>query len=482
MPLKARVSGRTVHSFDLPAGLTWSDVQAASRNAQITMPCCGAAGIAKRLASGTRFFAHKAKSPSCDWKPESEEHLRFKAAACEAAIAAGTEADVEVRSSAEGPAEWVADVLTTHNGVRRVIEIQLAPQTIEETRRRTRRYRQAGMEVLWLFRKLPEGMKIGQDLPVIVLDEDPEKAEKTVRGSARHFAVGNIAWDEGRYVIPFTAVGYDVLCANCGERYHHTPYAILRRSEINGRMSAIAVPLGSLSVMGSGPWRQTWLGKQERLTNDPLGRRMGGHSSSCPYCRASGPASPLSAQEAFSWPHNQVDGEANWYRTPDWYPKPQEPVPYAPRATEAEWQELLREKGLLIDPALGAAYSAERRRDYEERDRRHKEAEQKRRQEIEERHRERVRRAARLAKEIEGDDPRTAVQVTVSWNGDSIGSITVKCPYDAEGIKALKEAGGRWDPSAKTWTIGAGYGEFRTAELVRDTVHEMRSRLDRKRR
>lgn len=433
MPLKARVAGRTVPAFDLPANLTWSDVQAASRNGEITMLCCGAAGIAKRLASGTRFFAHKVRSLTCDWKPESEDHLRLKAIACEAAIAAGADADVEVRSATEGPAEWVADVLATHNGVRRVIEIQLAAQTAAETAKRTQRYRQAGMEVLWLFRKLPEGMRIGKNLPVIVLGDDAENAERTVRGAATHFAVGDMVWDDGHYVVPFTAVGYDILCANCGERYHHTPFAILRRCEINGRLPAGVVPIASLSARGNGPWMSS-MGSKAAPAADALGRRMGGYGSSCPHCRSSGPPSSMAAEDAFSWPHNQVDGEANWTRSSNWRAKPKAPVPYLPRATEAEWQELLRMQGLLINPSQEAAYSAERRRDYAERDRRHKDAEQKRRQEIEDRYRERVRRAAQLVENLEGDNPRTVVQVRVSWSGDSVSSISVKSPYDAAGV------------------------------------------------
>ena len=158
------------------------------------MPCWGAQGIAKQFASGTRFFAHKARSFTCDWKPESEEHLRYKAMAFDAAMAAGAIAETEVRSNPNGPAEWIADVLVTHENIRRVIEIQLAPQSMAETLARTQRYRRAGIDVLWLFRRLPEGMKIGKDLPVIVLPEgDEEYAERVVRIAAAEFATGRRA-------------------------------------------------------------------------------------------------------------------------------------------------------------------------------------------------------------------------------------------------------------------------------------------------
>jgi len=146
------------------------------------------------------------------------------------------------------------------------------------------------------------------------------------------------------------------------------------------------------------------------------------------------------------------------------------------------WDTLLRAKGLLIDPAQEAAFFAEKRRDYEERDRRGKEAEERRQREIGERHIEAVRGVARLSDELEGDDPNSAVKVTVESDAANIRSITVQSRYDDEGVRALKAAGGKWDPTARTWTVYVGYGELRTAERVRDAVFDMRARMDRRRR
>lgn len=482
MPLRARIRGRHVHSFDLPHDLTWKQVQEASRGGEIVMPCCGAQGIAKQFASGTRFFAHKARSFTCDWKPESEEHLRYKAMAFDAAMAAGAIAETEVRSNPNGPAEWIADVLVTHKNIRRVIEIQLAPQSMAETLARTQRYSRAGMDVLWLFRRLPEGMKIGKDLPVIVLPEgDEEYAERVVRIAAAEFATGNLVWDEGLRVAPFTLVGYDILCSNCGERYHHTPTSILRCNEVDGRFGPRIVALEKLSVCGGGPWEQSWL-KTPYAQPDPLGRRLGGFQSSCPHCRASGPTSVLTEAEVAQWPHGQLDGEANWDLRARWRPAAKPPKVYEPKADQAAWDALLQAKGLVIEPDREAAFFAERRRDYERRDRLRNEAEERERREIRERQLEKERRVTRLCNELRGTDTATAVQVTVDSDISYIRSITIRFRYDEKGKDALKAAGGKWDPDARTWTVVVGYGEFNTAEKVRDAVFEMRTRMDQRRR
>jgi hypothetical protein len=402
--------------------------------------------------------------------------------AFDAAMAAGAIAETEVRSNPNGPAEWIADVLVTHENIRRVIEIQLAPQSMAETFARTQRYSRAGMDVLWLFRRLPEGMKIGKDLPVIVLPEgDGEPVERVVRIAAAEFATGNLVWDEGLRVAPFTLVGYDILCSNCGERYHHTPASILRCNEVDGRFGPRIVALEKLSVRGGGPWQQSWL-KTPHAQPDPLGRRLGGFQSSCPHCRASGPKSVLTEAEVAQWPHGQLDGEANWDLRARWRPATKPPNVYEPKADQATWDVLLQAKGLVIDQDQEAAFFAEKRRDYERRDRLGKEAEERRQREIRERQLENDRRVTRLSNELRGTDTDTSVQVTVDSGISYIRSITIRSRYDEKGIRALKAAGGKWDPDARTWNVVVGYGEFNTAEKVRDAVFDMRARMDQRRR
>ena len=177
-----------------------------------------------------------------------------------------------------------------------------------------------------------------------------------------------------------------------------------------------------------------------------------------------------------------MDGEANWDLRARWRPAAKPPNIYEPKADQAAWDALLQAKGLVIDPAHEAAFFAEKRPDYEWRDRRGKEEQERRWREIRERQLENDRRVTRLSNELRGTDTATAVQVTVDSDISYIRSITIRFRYDEKGKDALKAAGGKWDPDARTWTVVVGYGEFNTAERVRDAVFDMRARMDQRRR
>lgn len=144
MPLTALLHGNVLRAPQLSA-TEWS----ALRGADLVMPC-GARGIAKRSALGTRFFAHHpGEHCGVDHKPESVEHLAAKEAIIGAALAAGWSAEDE-RRAPDGT--WVADVLVS-NGTRRIaFEVQWSHQHEEDYRSRTQRYAADGIETVWFAR------------------------------------------------------------------------------------------------------------------------------------------------------------------------------------------------------------------------------------------------------------------------------------------------------------------------------------------
>jgi hypothetical protein len=101
---------------------------------------------------GTKHFVHRANHDNCPWAHESADHVDAKLAL----VSALRETGWDVRTEQCGP-DWRADVLATSpNGERRVaFEVQLSPQSYDETVARQWRFTAAGVEGVWLFRTLP---------------------------------------------------------------------------------------------------------------------------------------------------------------------------------------------------------------------------------------------------------------------------------------------------------------------------------------
>jgi hypothetical protein len=477
MPLKARMDGRLLISVALPPGTQWEDVREAARAGRVVMACCGVSAIPKQLSSGTRFFAHKPGAADCFWEHETPEHLRLKAAACEAAAVAGAIADVEV----QGP-DWIADTLAVFEGQRRAIEIQLSPQTAAETRYRTARYRASGVEVLWLFRKQPEGLPLSSELPTAVLSEDIEIAEEEVAELAAAFAIGCLVWRNHDRQAPVTLVGYDVQCANCGEIFHQAPYAIVRASESDGNQHAWIADATRVVFRGRQPWA-SWLRPGQNLEPDALGRKLGSGPNSCPVCRAEAIRLPLSTPEALAWPHSQVDGIAAWSERAGWYHQPSEPVAYQPICDAARWTEILLTRNLLLDRDAAAARAPDLRKPYEEKVQRAEQAERERRRRLEEEYHAAAMRVASLSEEIIGEtDDRSRVNAEVENAGfGTVAAVRLRFPYDEQARDTLRSLRAKWDPDAKTWTVAIGYGEEYRLRQIRDLVLTLRSRHDRRR-
>ncbi|MCR3721884.1 competence protein CoiA [Prauserella flava] len=160
MPLTTYLTDRdlvldaTRDESDVGGGMSWQQVR---DDDTLPMKCreCGRdmhpRGGANR---GKRpHFAHNKDSsrPTCPAESETREHRELKRRCAEWARRPGWHAALEVTSPTK---DWRADVLATDpQSQRRVaFEIQLSPQTEEGARHRSRRYREAGIECVWIVK------------------------------------------------------------------------------------------------------------------------------------------------------------------------------------------------------------------------------------------------------------------------------------------------------------------------------------------
>lgn len=175
MPLRAFFGEQELISTDLPQE-QWDALKEAVKSGKkpLILPCCQQPGFLRVSSKGLRHFVHAKSSETCDWKPESAEHLRAKSEIIAACRASGWHAIPEYAEN-----DWRADVLATKNNLRIAFEVQWSPQTLEETEFRQKRYEQANVRGCWFFRKLPKGMKefwgsqiIRQDIPSFEIHND----------------------------------------------------------------------------------------------------------------------------------------------------------------------------------------------------------------------------------------------------------------------------------------------------------------------
>ncbi|MEU4218254.1 competence protein CoiA family protein [Actinoplanes sp. NPDC026623] len=168
MPLIAHASGGLIDSTlaDLGIGASWQSVHRVRPRVALCCTACGRSMHAKVSPLGLRFFAHDAAQRDCPLNGETAAHRLLKSAIAAAVRRAGWHAELE----AAGPGQrWRADVLAVSpDGSRRVAwEAQLAQQHVDETRARTARYAEDGVEVVWVFDRL-----VVDDLPAVTVELD----------------------------------------------------------------------------------------------------------------------------------------------------------------------------------------------------------------------------------------------------------------------------------------------------------------------
>jgi hypothetical protein len=147
MPLRATDGETNVHAFDYDED-QWAALKSSYREFSLAMPCCGSRAIPKTSAMGSHFFAHSRKGP-CKSAPESAQHRYSKQLIAQAAKAAGWAVITERAGTCPQGEEWIADVYCERGNAKIAFEVQMSPQTHEETLRRQRRYRDSGVRCAW---------------------------------------------------------------------------------------------------------------------------------------------------------------------------------------------------------------------------------------------------------------------------------------------------------------------------------------------
>ncbi len=149
VPIRAASDQGDIHVFALDAE-QWAELKAAYKGLSLHMPCCGVAAVPKTSTRGTYFFAH-ARRGECITADESPEHLYCKSLIAKAALEAGWTVTTERLGVSPDGEKWVADVFCEKGMAKLALEVQMSPQTDEETLRRQRRYKASGVRGAWFF-------------------------------------------------------------------------------------------------------------------------------------------------------------------------------------------------------------------------------------------------------------------------------------------------------------------------------------------
>lgn len=143
-------NGQEVESFTASAE-EWQRMQLDPPGTYL-MPGSRWPAVLKRSIRGLQFFAHSPGFPGARSQPESEDHRAAKLAVVKALRSAGYSAKVEQSGKSSDGEEWQADVLCTAAGKTIAFEVQLSQQTLQEYRRRSRRYADSDIAAIWIVK------------------------------------------------------------------------------------------------------------------------------------------------------------------------------------------------------------------------------------------------------------------------------------------------------------------------------------------
>lgn len=149
MPLRTVSDARNIHAFEFDAS-QWAELKKSYRSMSLRIPCCGVDAIPKTSRLGNHFFAH-ARRGDCTTAPESAEHIYCKQLVAQAAQRAGWAVTTERSGISPEGEGWVADVFCEKGTAKVAFEIQMSPQTDEETLWRQMRYKASGVRAAWFY-------------------------------------------------------------------------------------------------------------------------------------------------------------------------------------------------------------------------------------------------------------------------------------------------------------------------------------------
>ncbi len=222
MPIRASSNQGDVHAFALDAK-QWTELKATYRDLNLHMPCCGVAAVPKTSNRGTYFFAH-ARRGECATAEESTEHLYCKSLIAKAALDAGWTVTTERPGTSPDGEAWIADVFCEKGAAKLALEVQMSPQSGEETVRRQLRYKASGVRGAWFFgaRACRGAATFGQETPVfnlqpIVVGELPivERFDVSLIEFVKAMLHKRLVWKIPRYSKPHLVEFVEDVCWAC---------------------------------------------------------------------------------------------------------------------------------------------------------------------------------------------------------------------------------------------------------------------------
>ncbi|SFE54217.1 competence protein CoiA [Sunxiuqinia elliptica] len=155
MPLRAFIDNEEIISIE-QTDEQWDDIKRRikTQETSLILPCCKQEGFLRKSRKGLKHFVHSKSNKTCDWKPESPEHLKAKIEIIKACKINGWKAIPEYSET-----NWRADVLAIQNEKRIAFEVQWSKQTFEETKFRQDRYRESNVRGCWFFRTAPKELR-----------------------------------------------------------------------------------------------------------------------------------------------------------------------------------------------------------------------------------------------------------------------------------------------------------------------------------
>lgn len=222
MPIRAASDQGDVHAFMLDAE-QWSTLKATYKGLNLRMPCCGVAAIPKTSQRGNYFFAHERRG-ECVTADESSEHLYCKSLIAKAALDAGWSVTTERHGVTPTGEQWIADVFCERGEAQIALEVQMSPQSDDETIRRQKRYQASGVRGAWFFgAKAHKGaLTFGRETPAFSLEPVVVGASPKVKSfnvSLPDFVVGmlqkRLAWTIPQYSRPHYVEFIEDICWSC---------------------------------------------------------------------------------------------------------------------------------------------------------------------------------------------------------------------------------------------------------------------------
>lgn len=183
MPFRALLATRRIAAFSCDDA-QWIALVEASQlvPSQLTLPCCGAEAIPCTSPRNRRYFRHRTQASTCDWAPESPEHIDLKLEIAAAVVACGWTAEIE----ATGP-DWKADVLATRGKATIALEVQLSAQGRTETELREERYLRSNVLPWWIVNKRNNGGGFGSERRSVLRGDDMDERIRNVGPDVRTF-------------------------------------------------------------------------------------------------------------------------------------------------------------------------------------------------------------------------------------------------------------------------------------------------------